>query len=315
MQPRKDRNETDARLVDYSGTVVLMAHTGTGATRFIHRATSRMSVLPALDLKAAVQGLRHVQAYDVLRLETYRKKENLTERIRLSRLGSAMALRFDDVGYFNRVYCADETVFERLPEIEDRYRGGPHGCELVGPPSADLDGGSRVISRSGWEPASRFVWLYAPDVNALAPPPQAAFDIRPPEPRHRMQFLLAYLQAFEAQEDRIPSALCNMRHLFDRPELDFFMASHGDRLAGVGMMMRRDNAALLCAGAALPDFREKGCHSALLTARIRLAAEYGCEEIYSWAILGGQSQANLEKAGLAPVGVTTAWRFTPEPER
>lgn len=273
-----------------------------------------MSVLPALDLDAAVQALHHVKAYDTLRLKTYRKKENLTDRIRLSQIGSAMALRFDDVGYFNRVYCAERTVFERLAEIEAFYCGGPYGCELVGPPSLDRDRSSR-ISRPGWGPANRFVWLHAPDIEALAYTPPKEFAIRAPEPAQRLEFLLTYLRAFEAREDRIPAALRNMRHLFDQPELDFLMAWYGDKPAGVGMTMRAGHAALLCAGAALPDFREKGCHAALLAARIRLALESGAQELYSWAVLGSQSQTNLEKAGLVPVGITTVSRFLPESGR
>jgi hypothetical protein len=265
-------------------------------------------------LEAALRALQHARQYDTLRLQTYREKENVADRIRLSLIASAMALRFDDVGYFNRVYGVDETVFERLPEIEEFYRGGPYGCELVGPPSADRDG-SRAVSRPGWQPATRFVWLCAPHVKALVPAPQEAFDIRSPEPSQQLQFLLTYLRAFEAQEDRIPAALHNMRHLFDRPELDFLMAWYGENPVGVGMMMRSGNAALLCAGAALPEFRKMGCHSALLAARIRLATEYGIDELYSWALLDGQSHANLEKAGLAPVGVTAAWRFVPEHRR
>ena len=55
-----------------------------------------------------------------------------------------------------------------------------------------------------------------------------------------------------------------------------------------------------------------GCHVALLAARIRRASEAGCRRIYSWAALGGQSQANLQKAGLAIVGTTTTWRYSPE---
>src|ERR1700679_2311274 len=93
--------------------------------------------LPAADLGAAVRALQYAQAYDTLRLETYREKEDLTQRIRVKRIGSATALRFEDVGYFNRVYCSDETIFENLPEIEDFYHGSPYGCELVGPPTAD----------------------------------------------------------------------------------------------------------------------------------------------------------------------------------
>jgi hypothetical protein len=78
------------------------------------------------------------------------------------------------------------------------------------------------------------------------------------------------------------------------------------------MTMRNGSAALLCAGAALPEYREMGCHAALLAARIRFASESGCRQIYSWAALGGQSQSNIEKAGLSMVGTTTTWRFSPE---
>jgi hypothetical protein len=90
------------------------------------------------------------------------------------------------------------------------------------------------------------------------------------------------------------------------------MAWYGETLAGVGILMRCGSTALLCAGAALPEFREMGCHAALLDARIRLASQAGCRQIYSWAELGGQSHANMEKAGLEVAGTTTTWRYSPE---
>jgi hypothetical protein len=46
----------------------------------------------------AVEALQHVARYDSMRLETYRQKENLTDLICISPIGSALALRFDDVG-------------------------------------------------------------------------------------------------------------------------------------------------------------------------------------------------------------------------
>jgi hypothetical protein len=256
----------------------------------------------------AVQALQHVARYDSMRLETYRQKENLTDRIWVSSIGSALALRFDDVGYFNRVYCADQAFFEELPEIEAFYSGGPFGCELVAPPSDES--GSVNISRPGWTQAHHYAWLCHTDCRSLSFERTSRFDIRPPERCQRQQFLLAYLRAFEAQEDRIPAAQRNMRHLFDRPELDFLMAWYGETLAGIAILMHCGSSALLCAGAALPEFREMGCHAALLEARIRLASEAGCRRIFSWAELGGQSQANMEKAGLEVVGTTTTWRYS-----
>ena len=269
-----------------------------------------MRVRSVLEVDVAVEALQHVARYDSMRLETYRQKENLADRICVSPIDSALALRFDDVGYFNRVYCADQSFLEKLPEIEAFYRGGAFGCELVAPPSDES--GSVSISRPGWAPAHHYVWLHHPNCTALWSIQATPFDIRPPKPAERQQFLLAYLLAFEAQADRIPAALRNMRHLFDRPELDFLMAWQGGRLAGIAILMRCGSTALLCAGAALPEFREMGCHAALLAARIRLASEAGCRQIYSWAELGGQSHANMEKIGLEVAGTTTTWRYSPE---
>ncbi|MCU1248498.1 MAG: family acetyltransferase [Edaphobacter sp.] len=269
-----------------------------------------MRVRSVLEVDVAVEALQHVARYDSMRLETYRQKENLADRICISPIDSALALRFDDVGYFNRVYCADQAFLERLPEIESFYRGGSFGCELVAPPSDES--GSFRISRPGWAPVHHYVWLHHPNCTALWSIQATPFDIRPPKAAERQQFLLAYLRAFEAQEDRIPAALRNMRHLFDRPELDFLMAWHGGTLAGVAILMRCGSTALLCAGAALPEFREMGCHAALLAARIRLASEAGCRQIYSWAELGGQSHANMERIGLEAVGTTTTWRYSAE---
>ena len=164
--------------------------------------------------------------------------------------------------------------------------------------------------------------MYAEDSHSLAeatalPCTQAAarFTVSRPKFFQQEQFLLTYLRAFEAEEHRIPAALRNMRHLFARPDLEFLMAWDGDEPAGVGMMMRCGDDALFCAGAVLPEFRDAGCHTALLAARIRLAAESGCGQIYSWAVLGGQSQANMERLGLCVTGVSTAWRFSPEATR
>jgi len=269
-----------------------------------------MEVLTVQDIGAAVQALQQVARYDAMRLETYRREENLADRIRISPVGSALALRFDDVGYFNRVYCADAAVLERLPDIEQVYSGSPFGCEVVCLPADPPD--SAAILRSGWAPANGYAWMYTRDFKSLPPEKPANFTIRPPEPSERQQFLITYLRAFDAQRDRFPAALRNMTHLFDRPELDFLMAWRDGKPAGVGMMMRHGSTALLCAGAALPEFREKGCHAALLAARIRLASESGCERIYSWAVLGGQSQANMERAGLSVAGTTTAWRYSPK---
>jgi hypothetical protein len=258
---------------------------------------------------ASIAALQLFARYDSLRLQTYQERECHGERIRILRIGSATALRFDDVGYFNRVYAPDQSIAERLAEVEAFYRGCPFGCELLGPSGAPVNPIERACRLRGWIAGGRYAWLHVPTAMAMAPPIADEFTIRQPEVEERTLFLLTYLQGFEAQPDRFAAALKNMRHLFEIPELLFLMAWKENRPAGVGMMYQVDETAALCAGATLPQHRRQACHAALLRARIQFAIQRGSKEIFSWATDGGQSQANMERAGLRTVGVTSAWHF------
>jgi len=271
---------------------------------------------PLRDVEDALRTFREdiglFARYDSLRLTTYQTQEGLHEKIRVSSIESATALRFDDVGYFNRVYAPDDSVAERMGEIEAFYDGCPFPCELIGPPgesSGQLDHACRT---RGWAPGYAYAWLYGPVSRAItqvrAP---GGYTVRSPRDEERTRFFQCYLRAFEALPDRFPGAIRNMRHLFDRPELSFLMAFEDDEPAGIGMLYKQGDAAVLCAGATVPEHRENGCHAALLAARIELAAHLGCERLFSWAAAGGQSQANMERVGLQTVGVTHAWRYHP----
>jgi len=155
--------------------------------------------------RCSCRSFAHAARYDSMRLETYRQKENLADRICVSSIGSAVALRFDDVGYFNRVYCAEQTFLEDLPEIEAFYpRRSPLAASMVAPPSDES--GSVSISRPGWAPAHHYAWPGSPrlQVNSgrFRPTP---FDIRPSKTfRATAVPALRICGRFEAQEDRIP---------------------------------------------------------------------------------------------------------------
>jgi hypothetical protein len=125
-------------------------------------------------------------------------------------------------------------------------------------------------------------------------------------------FFQSYLTAFKAAPERHAMAIENMRHLFTVPDLYFLFAFRRAQLSGIAMMHRLGNAVLLCAGATMPSHRGQRCHDALLAARIRLARDLGCTRIHSWAIAGGRSHENLERAGLKSVSTTRAWRFPPD---
>jgi GNAT superfamily N-acetyltransferase len=257
----------------------------------------------------SVAAIRLFARYDSLRLRTYQERELHGDRIRISSIGSATALRFDEVGYFNRVYSPDQSVAESLAEIEMFYSGGAYAGELIGPPEGWDEQLDLSCRRRGWVPGRQYAWLHARLPMAAPQCGSSELSIRYVAAEERESFLLSYLRAFEASPERFAKALRNMRHLFGVSELECLMAWQGEQPRGVGMLYRDGKTAGLCAGATLPEQRRQGCHSALLAARIRLAEEQGCDEIFAWALAGGQGHANMERIGMKTVGITTVWRL------
>jgi GNAT superfamily N-acetyltransferase len=267
---------------------------------------------PAEDaLLSAAISFRLFAAYDRLRLSLYRDKGPRDDLISIASIGSATLLRFEDVGYFNRVYAHDDDVADRLESVERFFRGSPHGCRLVAPTLSATGTLASACESRGWLPDEEYAWLAATN---LPPRPNMPgdFEIRPPRADERELFLYSYLAGFGSDPARRPMAVENMRHLFSVPDLHFLFALQDGRPAGVGMMYRTGRSALFCAGATLPSHRGQGCHGALLSARIRLAHDLGCTSVYAWAFAGGQSQANMESFGLRTVSTTLAWRFPPD---
>jgi hypothetical protein len=258
---------------------------------------------------AALQAFQIAASYDALRLRIYRDNEELERRIQIASIGSATALRFDDVGYFNRVYSHDESINTQLPAIEGFYSTSSFGCELIGQPIGPRIDIDPVFPKRGWVLGCKYAWLHGRTPRLAGTFEAGNYVVRQPRPEERIDFLLTYLSAFEAQPERIGAAVRNMRHLFNSPVLHFLMAFKDGDPAGIGMMYQVGKSAMLCAGATLPGHRGQGCHAALLDARIRLAIECGCADIFSWATFSGQSRANMERAGLKTVGITQAWRY------
>jgi hypothetical protein len=263
----------------------------------------------SMETSPAIHALQSVAAYDSLRLGTYRAHEPLQAKIRIEQAFGATMLRFDEVGYFNRLYAPDETIATHLDEVESFYRDSPFGCELV----AAGDGGqgslAEACSRRGWLPSHRYAWLHMKtDLNAIGNA-YPEISIRQPLAAERTAFLEFYLRGFEAPAANFPAAIRNMRHLFDLPELHFMIASRKGIDAAIGMLCVFGQTALLAAGATLPEQRRHGCHHAVLAARIRLARSLGCTDLVSHAYAGGQSHLNMESMGLRTVNITQAWRF------
>lgn len=254
--------------------------------------------------------LQAIARYDALRLETYRDGESLHSRIRMRTLGACTLLRFDDVGYFNRIYAGDTSILSHLDEVERFYAGCPFACELVASEAEVADACARACERRGWTPGRTYSWMAAPVEQLIAPPAPDEFTIRRAGPGDEEVFFTAYLSGFEADRSHFPEAIRNMRHLFQHDSLCFYLATVEGVPAGIGMTCADGEDMVFCAGATVPEFRNRGCHHALLAARVQLARSSNARHVYGWCVTSGVSERNMLQAGMENMGAITAWMYS-----
>jgi hypothetical protein len=84
-------------------------------------------------------------AYDLVRLSLYRDKGARGHLISIASQGSLTLLRYEDVGYFNRVYAPDDDAAGRLESIEGFFSGSTSGRDR----SAESLPRPRLYQRSG----------------------------------------------------------------------------------------------------------------------------------------------------------------------
>jgi MOSC domain-containing protein YiiM/GNAT superfamily N-acetyltransferase len=85
---------------------------------------------------------------------------------------------------------------------------------------------------------------------------------------------------------------------------------NGDAVAVASLHTHR-GAGWLRGAAVVPEARGRGIQRALISARVRLAAELGCDLVGAWAEPGEVSAANLERMGMRAIGVREHYLYTP----
>lgn len=81
------------------------------------------------------------------------------------------------------------------------------------------------------------------------------------------------------------------------PGMSRLIARLGGAVVGGASMRITDGVAQLCGASTLPQWRRRGAHSAMLSARLQLAAESGCDIAIVTTLPGSKSQENVQKRG------------------
>jgi GNAT superfamily N-acetyltransferase len=86
-----------------------------------------------------------------------------------------------------------------------------------------------------------------------------------------------------------------------------FLAERGGRAIGTGAVAIHDGVALLAGASTIPPARKQGAQRALLQARLRHAAELGCDLAMMCASPGSASQRNAERQGFRIAYTRVKW--------
>ena len=109
------------------------------------------------------------------------------------------------------------------------------------------------------------------------------------------------------QEHELASAA--QRHWVDLPGTTLYLATV-DGTPAAGAVLRVGGGIVYLANASTtPEFRGRGCQTALLARRIADAAGAGCDLVAGQATFGSTSQRNMQRAGMQPAFTLTTWRM------
>jgi hypothetical protein len=88
----------------------------------------------------------------------------------------------------------------------------------------------------------------------------------------------------------------------------FVAERHGEAIAAAALFMH-EGVALLAGASTVPEGRRQGAQLALLDARLRTAAEQGCDLAMMVAAPGSASQRNAERNGFRVAYTRTKWQL------
>jgi hypothetical protein len=210
-------------------------------------------------------------------------------------------------GWWNRVIGFERETVPLLDEILSFFRTQHLRFYLDMAPTALTEDLARLLVEHGLYPAPNGPFLYGlPQVRNHH---LVSEQVVVRETQDIDMFLDLWADGFEFPHNDLTSTLRQLKKgLFTLPENHLYVAYLDGAPAAIGALYIKDGIGHLHAGATLPGFRNRGCHSTLTAHRIAEAAQAQCELITSdTGSLGSKSQNHLEQAGLRIAFTRIMW--------
>lgn len=165
-----------------------------------------------------------------------------------------------------------------------------------------------LISSRGYAPIE-FTSLLFMELKSMPEPQPGPIQVRLAGPSERVLWAKTAAAAWLSDHPEMAETLTPFMESVFHVEgvTSFFAEKHGQPI-GTASLNIRNGVALLAGASTIPDARNQGAQRALLAARLRYAAEAGCDLATMGALPGSASQRNAERSGFRIAYTRTKWR-------
>jgi hypothetical protein len=229
----------------------------------------------------------------------------------IQRFGNAtayMARAITLPGWWNRVIGLEMEDSDRLDDILAFFRTHHLRCNIDLDPTEFTAEFARLLIQHGLYPTPNGTVLYGlPQASEQALP--EGVQVREISLNDIDLFLELWADGFEFPPGPNRDVMVDIRKgAFSAPGSHRYMAYVNEIPTAMAGLYIHDSIGYLSGGATLPDFRKRGCHTALTQLRMADALKADCELVIGFAgTFGSISQNNMERAGQRIAYLMTAW--------
>ena len=241
-----------------------------------------------------------------------RKQRGNPFGVEVRKFGSAVALMMRLVegdGEFNRVIGLNPERYDRLDEIAAWYHKDGARCRVEAIPYLASEDDLHLLSAKGFRQIAfhSVLWGVPADRPLHSSDGVEVLEVGDSNMAAFAEMYMAYMEGFPLSDAIVEEAKANVAARYRQPGWRLYIATADGQPAAFGVLHEHEGIGSLAGAATLPEFRGRGCQSALLARRIADAAADGCELVVSQAMPGSSSHRNMERAGLRVAYTKAIW--------
>ncbi|WP_017187561.1 GNAT family N-acetyltransferase [Alkalibacillus haloalkaliphilus] len=243
------------------------------------------------------------------RLTEIQKIEGNPMGVDIQRFGNATAFSVKNIPgpSFNTIKGLKEGDENQIDKIIDFYKEKEIPVRFELTPAHTSSELLTSLSDAGYYHHDFHTTFYASTSNELTVSYDPKITIRELEGNEFNTFAEIYTKGFQMPAFLKSGVAQNNEVLYNIKNWTFYLASYENEPAGIGVLFIKDGIATLAASATLPNFRNKGVHSALIKHRIDHAKREKCDVVVGQARFGAVSQNNMERVGMNIAYTKAIW--------